>query len=79
MESADFYRFRLAQKDFRLAMDEGGEAARLDPMSPLAYRVLLERKQEPQTVFHVFNVVFFALVGLSGTGTVLAFRRSRRA
>ncbi len=79
VESADFYRFRLDQKDFRLAMDEGGEAARLDPMSPLAYRVLLERKQEPQTVFHVFNVVFFALVGLSGTGTVLAFRRSRRA
>lgn len=79
VESADFFKFRLAKERFRLAMGDGQGVAPLDPMSPLAYRVLLQRPQEPQTVFHVFNVVFFALVGLSGTGTVLAFRRSRRA
>ncbi|HEX9668328.1 MAG TPA: PhnD/SsuA/transferrin family substrate-binding protein [Thermoanaerobaculia bacterium] len=76
VEGADFFKFRLVDKEFRLAM---GDARGVDPMSREAYRVLLERPPEPQTVFHVFNVVFFALVGLSGTGTVLAFRRSRRA
>lgn len=68
IRSADFYKFRLAKEDVA--------ATSLEPMSKVAYRVLLVRPDEPETMFAVFNGVFYALVTLSLAGTFVAFRRA---
>lgn len=79
VKSTDFFKFELTKKGFRLAMGDDEGNAKLDPMSNVAYRVLVARPEEPYRTFTVLNALFFGLVGLSGAGTVLAVRQARRA
>lgn len=78
VESVDFFKFKLVKERFRLAIGDAAGATPLDPMSPVAYRVLLMRPQEPQAMFAVLNGVFFVLVGLSAVGAAFTLRRTRR-
>jgi hypothetical protein len=70
----DLCKFSLDAQQFGDAM--GGVA--LDPMSPVAYRVVLLRDEEPRWMFVAFDVGFVLFLALAVGATVVAVWRTRR-
>jgi hypothetical protein len=78
VENADLFKIRLAKISFNLAVGDGQGIAPLDPLSTVAYRVVLQRPEEPRTMYALFNVVFVLFLLVAVAGTVLALRGARR-
>jgi len=76
--SATFHKFELNLADF-LANDASLESLSLDPMSNVAYRVILLRPDRERRIFRAFTVVFILLlVTAAGFTVFLDLRRAPR-
>ncbi|HXT19957.1 MAG TPA: hypothetical protein VN811_04900 [Thermoanaerobaculia bacterium] len=74
----DLFKFRLSKDAFRIAMADTNGLPPLDPMSTVAYRVVLQRPEEPRAMHAFFNGVFVLFLLVAVVGTVLALRGARR-
>ena len=71
IKGSDPYKFSFGEGVYYLINDP---KTPFDPMSNVAYRVILVRPEEPGDMFRVFNVLLYGLLAASALGSVVALR-----
>jgi ABC-type phosphate/phosphonate transport system substrate-binding protein len=71
---ADFHKFQLSEARFPRGLDG---AFHFEPMSNVAYRVILKGKSNESPLFFAFTCLFVALLGLAMVGFLWDLRRVR--